>query len=345
MGFRHFVALGLALTFALSLGSAAAQTQPAKELIKVNVGGPSAGYFMTYVANDLGLYQKHGLEPKFHWFTSGAPLLAALKSGSIDQVVTGLAFVFAIGQNIPLKVISWELDNAQGAGLMVKDGSGINSIADLSKAMKIGAAAGSCSQVSLKAMANKAGLDYRKLNVVNIAPPLFANAFSGNAIDAAVGWAPWTLVQPAGVKVVAWDPEYGGVCPSVNALRADYMTRNPTVAAKLLAVQAEAREIIEKDPKVAIEAIGRYMQISPTVAKEFYERHCCGRLPTYAQQLDPSSPWSMVSKTGGLAGQTLLASQILAELGTIPAPLSLELIANSIDANPMREFVNSRKSK
>lgn len=345
MGFRHFVGLGLALTFALSSGSAAAQTQPSKELIKVNVGGPSAGYFMTYVANDLGLYQKHGLEPKFHWFTSGAPLLAALKSGSIDQVVTGLAFVFAIGQNIPLKVISWELDNAQGAGLMVKDGSGINSIADLSKAMKIGAAAGSCSQVSLKVMANKAGLDYRKLNVVNIAPPLFANAFSGNAIDAAVGWAPWTLVQPAGVKVVAWDPDYGGVCPSVNALRADYMTKNPTVAAKLLAVQAEAREIIEKDPKVAIEAIGRYIQISPTVAKEFYERHCCGRLPTFAQQLDPSSPWSMVSKTGGLAGQTLLASQILAELGTIPAPLSLELIANSIDANPMREFVNSQKSK
>lgn len=342
MKFRHV--LGFALSLALAAAPAAAQTPP-KELITVNIGGPSAGYFLTYVAHDLGLYQKHGLEPKLHWFTSGAPLLAALKSGSIDQIVTGLAFVFALGQNIPVKVISWELDNAQGAGLLVKDGSGIDSIADLPKAKKIGATAGTCSQVSLKIMTKKANIDFGKLNVVNIAPPLFANAFTSGAIDAAVGWAPWTQVQPSNVKVLAWDSEYGGVCPSINALRTEFMTKNPTVATKLLAVQAEAREVVAKNPQLAIDAIQRHLQVSPTVAKAFYERHCCNRLPTYEQQLDPASPWSLVSKTGGLAGQTRLASETLAELGTIPAPLSLETISNAIDAGPMQQFVATQKSK
>ena len=75
MTFRYVV--GLALSLALVATPAAAQTSP-KDRITVNIGGPSAGYFLTYVAYDLGIYQKHGLEPKLHLFTSGSPLLAAL---------------------------------------------------------------------------------------------------------------------------------------------------------------------------------------------------------------------------------------------------------------------------
>ncbi len=343
MKFGSVVSALLSLVFAV--GTAVAQTPSAqKDLIKINIGGPSAGYFLTYVAYDHGIYQKHGLDPKIHWFTSGAPLLAALKSGSIDQVVTGFAYVFALGQKIPLKIISWEIDNAQGEGLMVSETSGITDFRQLLKAKKIGATAGTCSQGSLLQMAKKANIDFSKLNIVNIAPPLFANAFTGGAIDAAVGWAPWTLNIPAGVKVIAWDTEYGGVCPSVNALRPEYIEKNPTVPIKLLAVQAEVREMIAKNPQLAIDALQRHLQVSPAIAKAFYDKHCCGNLPTYEQQLDPNSQWSLVSKSGGLAGQTLLASQLLAELSTIPAALSLEQINTAIDAGPMRQFMAARKA-
>lgn len=344
MKFGFAVRALLSLVFAA--GAAFAQTPPAqKDLIKINIGGPSAGYFLTYVAYDHGLYQKHGLDPKIHWFTSGAPLLAALKSGSIDQIVTGFAYVFALGQNIPLKIISWELDNAQGSGLMVTEASGITKFDQLLKARKIGATAGTCSQGALMQMAKKANIDFSKLNIVNIAPPLFANAFAGGAIDAAVGWAPWTMNLPAGVKVVSWDSEYGGVCPSINALRPEYIEKNPTVPIKLLAVQAEARDMIAKNPQLAIDALQRHLQVSPLIAKAFYEKHCCGRLPTYEQQMDPNSPWSLVSKTGGLAGQTLLASQLLAELGTIPTALKPEQINAAIDPGPMRQFLADRQAK
>jgi len=342
MIFKKFV--GLALSLLLSSSVATAQNAPSKELIPINIGGPSAGYFITYVAADLGLYQKHGLDPKIHWFTSGAPLLAALKSGSIDQIVTGFAFVFALGQNIPLKIISWELDNAQGAGLMVTEASGISSYKDIAKAKKIAATAGTCSQVSLKLMAKMANVNYDKLNVVNIAPPLFANAFTGGAIDAAVGWAPWTMNLPVGVKVVSWDSDYGGVCPSINGLRPDFIAKYPSVPEKLLAVQAEARDMITKNPQLAIDALQRQLQISPAVAKDFYEKHCCGRLPSFEQQLDPNSQWSLVNPNGGLASQALIASQMLYELGTIPAPLKPETVAAAIDPAPIRKFLSSRQA-
>lgn len=344
MKIRFLAGMAASLLLATSVAAQSAAS-PSKDLIKVNIGGPSAGYFMTYVANDLGLYQKHGLDPQLHWFTSGAPLLAALKSGSIDQVVTGLAAVFALGQNVPLKIISWELDNAQGAGLMASEASGIKSFRDIGNAKKIGATSGTCSQVSLKLMADKAGVDFKKLNIVNLAPPLFANAFAGNAIDTAIGWAPWTMNLPAGVKMVAWDSEYGGVCPSVNGLRTEFMEKNPSVAEKLIAVQAEAREIIEKNPQIAIESLQKYLQMTPQVAKAFYEKHCCGNLPSFEQQLDPASPYSLVAKDGGLAGQLHVASQVLHELGVVPKPLTLGALSAAIDAGPMRRFVDGRQAR
>ena len=54
MKFRYVV--GFALSLALVATPAAAQTPP-KDRITVNIGGPSAGYFLTYVAYDLGVYQ------------------------------------------------------------------------------------------------------------------------------------------------------------------------------------------------------------------------------------------------------------------------------------------------
>ena len=41
-----------------------------------------------------------GLEPNFY-FSRPAPLLAGLKSKSLDVITTGLATVFALGQNVP----------------------------------------------------------------------------------------------------------------------------------------------------------------------------------------------------------------------------------------------------
>lgn len=329
----------ITLASALAVSMTASYAQQPKKLIPINIGGPSAGYFLTYVAQKYGLYQKHGLEPKFYWFTSGAPLLSALKSGSIDEAVTGLAFVFALGQNIPLKIISWELDNAQGEGLMATKASGISSYKDLSKAREIAAMPGTCSQVSLRIMAERAGIHYDKLNVVNMPPPLFANAFRSHAIDAAVGWAPWTLVQPADVKVVSWDSQYGGVCPSIDALRPAYMKEHPGVAQKLLAVQADVRAMIRKNPQIAIRSLEQQLALTPETAKEFYEMHCCRRLPTFKQQLELGNRWSLVSKTGGLAGQALLASRMLHKLGAIPAALSEQQVDAAIDPGPLREFV------
>jgi len=344
--FRRVFASCLVATLAAgSVGFACAQSDSAQKVIKFNIGGPSAGYWNTYIAEDLGLYKKHGLEPNFYWFTSGAPLLAALKSGSIDVVVTGLITVFALGQNIPLKILFWELDNGAGEGLLVREDTGIRSYMDIGKAKAIGVMPGTCSQVALGLIARKAGVDYKKLNTINLAPPLFANAFTGKSIDAATGWAPWSLMPAPGVKVVSWDADYDGVCPSKIAVRPAFIKDNPQLGIRLLRAQQEARELVSKNPKLAIDALQKYLKISEPVAKEFYEKHCCSKMPTIAEQLDPNHPYSMVAKRGGMAKQLHVASEILHETGTIPAALSWETIDAAIDPSVLRAYASEGRSK
>lgn len=212
MKIKHlFAALLAAAGFT---GGAAAQQSAAP--IEVNYGYTTADHVTLYVAQDLGLFEKAGLKPKFFTFQSGAPLIAGLKSESLDVVTAGLGLAFALGQNIPLSIVYVNSNDATGEGLVVNKDSAIHSFRDIGKANKIGAASGTCAQVALYLMAQKNGLDYNKLNVVNIPAPLLRNSFLSNSIDAGIAWSPYSASLDAeGFKVVSWDPEYaqGGVCP------------------------------------------------------------------------------------------------------------------------------------
>lgn len=328
----------------LALGSALAQT--AANPLKFKWGLPSADYYAVYVAKDHGLFKEAGLDPEFFFFASGAPLLAGLKSDSLDVVTTGLATVFALGQNIPLKMIYWELDHAAAEALIVDPKAGINSAADLPKAKAIGAPSGTCAQVSLVLMARQIGTKVSDLSVVNIPPPLYGNAFSSGAIQAGISWSPFSqsLIQQ-GYKVAGWATEYtphGGVCPGMTAARPAFLAKNPDVGLKLVQVKARAMEMIAKNPNLAIDALVKNVGISRDVAKAAYEREFA-RIPTFEQQVDPKSPFSMTAPGAGLALKLQVASEALAAAGSIPAPLSVKAIADAIDPSHLLRYMKGER--
>ena len=335
MNFKHIAAGLFALLFA---GNAAAQGAPRE----FNYGYTTADHVNLYVAQDLNLFEKAGLKPKFFTFQSGAPLLAALKSESLDVVTAGLGFAFALGQKIPLTMLFWNSNDSTGEGLVVDPKSEIKSYKDLAKAKKIGAASGTCAQVALYLMAQKVGIEYSKLNIVNIPAPLFRNSFLSNSIDAGIAWSPYSVMLDAeGYKVVSWDSEYtppGGLCPRTTAARPAYLKAHPEIGVRLLQVDAMASEAVAKNPQVAIDAIGKRLSLSPAVAKATIERVYMQR-PTYAQQLDPASPYSMTSKDGGLAAKYLQATQVLFETKSIPEPVPMSAIQGAIDPTYLIQFV------
>jgi ABC-type nitrate/sulfonate/bicarbonate transport system substrate-binding protein len=335
----------LASLVASALALAMTVSAHAQAPLEFNYGYTTADHINLYVAQDLNLFEKVGLKPKFFTFQSGAPMLAALKSESVDVVTTGLGLAFALGQNIPVKMLFWVSNDSQGEGFVVDPNSGIKSWKDLGKAQKIGAASGTCAQVALYTMAKKNGLDYAKLNIVNIPAPLFRNSFKSNSIDAGIAWSPYSYMLDAeGYKVVNWDSEYvppGGLCPRTTAVRPAFLKAHPEIGTKLIEVDVLASEAIAKNPQVAIDALVKRLGLTPEVAKAGYEQ-LYKRRPTIEQQLDPNSPYTIVAKGKGLAAQYELATQVLYETKSIPAPVPKNVIEDSIDPEPLKQFAASR---
>lgn len=327
----------------VSLLAAVPASAQDKALLKINFGYTTADHVNLYVAQDLGLFQKAGLDPTFFTFQSGAPLLAALKSESVDVVLAGLGFAFALGQNIPLKMIYWNTNDAMGEGLVVDPASDVKSFQDIGKAKKIGAASGTCAQVALYLMAKKAGVDYGKLDIVNIPAPLFRNALLSHSIDAGIAWSPYSAMLDAqDYHVVNWDTDYtplGGVCPRTTAVRPAFLKSHPEVGTKLLEVDQMAADAIAKDPKLAVDALVKRLALPPEVAEAAIKRLYVPR-PTVAQQLDPASPYSLVSD-GGLAANFELATKVLFETKSIPQPVPMSVIKDSIDGSYLKEFAAS----
>ena len=321
---------------------AAAQQAP----LKFKWGLPSADYYAVYVAREMGLFKEAGLDPEFFTFASGPPLLAGLKSESLDVITTGLATVFALGQNIPLKMIYWELDHAAAEALVVDPKSGIKSIEDLPKAKTIGAPSGTCAQVSIVLVAKKLKVKYNDLSIVNIAPPLYGNAFSSGAIQAGIAWSPYSSgLEAAGYKIANWATEYtpeGGVCPGMTAGRPSFLAKHPDVGLKLVQVKAKAMEMIAKNPQLGVDALVKNVGVTREVAKAAFDREF-SRIPTLQQQADPKSPFSMTAPGAGLAIKLKLASEALAAGGSIPAPLSDKVIADAIDASYIQRYLKGER--
>lgn len=336
----------LVVLFVGMIAGSAAPAIPQPALLEFNYGIPTSDQTAIYVAQDLNLYEKAGLKPKFYLFQSGAPLLAGLKSENLDVTTTGLAIMFALGQHIPLKLLFWVANDGGSEGLIANPKSGIKSYKDITPAKKVGAASGTCAQVALFMMAKKLGIEYSKLNVVNIPAPLLHNAILSDSIDAGIAWSPYSFALRAdGFPLVNFDPDYtipSGDCPRLTAVRPGFLKSHPEIGTKLLQVEALAEEAIARDPQVAINALVKHLSLTEAVARADYQGSYLKR-PTFEQQLDPSSPYSLTSKDGGLAQKLFLAGQALFETKSVPEAIPMSEIQAAIDPSYLKAYMASRK--
>ncbi len=314
---------------------------PAQDKIPINIGLPLSNYWPAYVARDLKIYEQVGLEPKYYNFTTGAPLIAGIKSGSLDVAWTGLATLFMLGQGIPLKFILVPIDHSSQMGLVVNPSAGINSWKDIAKAKAIGAPTATCAEVSTILAAKAAGIPRSSLKVSNLAPNLLQGAMQDNQIDAAFIWGPWPFViRDAGAgKIIAWDKDFmpqGGVCLVTIAVRPEFLEKHPQAGCRLVKAHALALQEARKNPELAMKTVQTALGISPAVARESYETL---EIPPVEAQLDPKSPWSLTNKEGGLAQKLFVAGEALYETKAFQQPLTRDQIWNSIDARYIKEYL------
>lgn len=313
----------------------------AEDKIPINIGLPLSNYWPAYVARDLKLYDQVGLEPKYFNFTTGAPLIAGMKSGSLDVAWTGLATLFMLGQGIPLKFILVPIDHSSQMGLVVSPNSGINSWKDIAKAKAIGAPTATCAEVSTVLAAKAAGIPRSQLHVSNLAPNLLQGAMQNGQIDATFIWGPWPFVirdAHAG-KIIAWDKDFmpqGGVCLVTIAVRPEFLEKNPKAGCRLVKAHALALKAAKANPDLAMKTVEQALGITHAVAKESYDTL---EVPPIEAQVDPKSPWSLTNKDGGLAQKLFTAGEALYETKAFAQPLTKDQIWNSIDSRYIKEYL------
>ena len=301
---------------ALSL-SFAAMTAPTHAQVKIGVSD-WPGWVAWYVAEQKGMFKKHGADVKLVWFANYTDSISALSAGQVDANSQAWSDSMApLAKGLPLKAILVNDNSAGNDAVMVNPK--IKSFADL-KGKKI-----ALEEFSVLALA-KNGMTLKDVQVVNLSAGDAAAAFLAGRVDAAAVWNPWVnKIQTSGKgKALFTSKDVPGMIPdllvaqekSVKAKRKDYLgmikawyeaeafiRAKPDEAAKIMAkvVGMDAKEYAVFlpgtkffDQKANLQAFGpasdatSLLGVAPTISKFLLDNKLMEGKADFAKGLDAS---------------------------------------------------------
>jgi taurine transport system substrate-binding protein len=143
-----------------------------------------------YAQDAQNLEQKTGYKISFRKLASGADVIRALASGSVQIGEAGSAPIASgLSQGLDIELF-WILDNINDAeALVVRNGSGVKTLADL-KDKRIAVPFVSTSHFHTLLALENARVDTRSVKILNMRPPEIAAAWERGDIDGTFIWDP-----------------------------------------------------------------------------------------------------------------------------------------------------------
>ncbi|MEU8146965.1 aliphatic sulfonate ABC transporter substrate-binding protein [Nonomuraea sp. NPDC048901] len=169
----------------LALGTAACSSGDAGTQVNFGYIGDFNGASLLAVADQQGLWKKHGIDAKTSVFTNGPLQIQALGTGDLDfgYIGPGAMWLPATGK---AKVVAM---NTLGNADRVIAQAGTGSMADL-KGKTIGVPEGTSGDMILTLALKKAGLAKTDVKIVPMDAATIVSAFTSKQIDAAGFWYP-----------------------------------------------------------------------------------------------------------------------------------------------------------
>jgi ABC-type nitrate/sulfonate/bicarbonate transport system substrate-binding protein len=188
---RRYVRCAIVLFLLAWAGAAWAQT---KMTIATGVDPVFSAY---YVAQQAGLFKKHGLDVRINTGPSGSAMVSFLINGQIESAF-GSEIAGVSNHNLDPNVVVV----AQATRLVrwiAIVGRNVDSLDQL-KGKKLGVARGSGGEVFWLALIDKLKLNAADYTVVNVEAPEMVAALERGNIDAYAVWEPWVTRGLAAVK-------------------------------------------------------------------------------------------------------------------------------------------------
>jgi NitT/TauT family transport system substrate-binding protein len=243
----------VAVSLLLWSGTAWAQ---AKMTIATGVDPVFSAY---YVAQEAGLFKKHGLDVRINTGPSGSAMVSFLVNGQIESAfgseIAGVANhnldpnVVVVGQ--ATRLVRW----------LAVVGRNIESLEGL-KGKKVGIARGSGGEVFWLAMIDKLKLNAADYTVVNVEAPEMVAALERGNIDAYAVWEPWVTRGLAAVKNTKILKDQEGILEQgvYIYMNLGWIKKNPAQAEGFMKALVEATDIINKDRKRAARDVSAFLK-------------------------------------------------------------------------------------
>ncbi|MCX4392385.1 NrtA/SsuA/CpmA family ABC transporter substrate-binding protein [Streptomyces sp. NBC_01767] len=190
---------------------------------------------------------------KVRWTGSAGPFAPAAQAMNADQldIATGsiTSGITSLAQRPGFKFFTAVDPDAAGEGILVKNGSGIGSVADLVGKKVAVNQGGTGEYLLLKALA-KAGIPAEKVERVYLRPDQTAAVFNAGKVDAWAVWATYAVAEIGSGKAhfVADGAAIGSDNYSLNAVRTGFAEQHPGVVKALYRYLHDASAKEKQDP-------------------------------------------------------------------------------------------------
>jgi ABC-type nitrate/sulfonate/bicarbonate transport system substrate-binding protein len=250
---RRAVECLLVLVALLCTGPSWAQTKMA---IATGVDPVFSAY---YVAQQAGLFKKHGLDVRINTGPSGSAMVAFLVNGQIESAF-GSEIAGVANHNLDPNVVVV----AQATRLVrwiAVVGRNIDSLDQL-KGKKVGIARGSGGEVFWLAMIDKLKLNPADYTVVNVEAPEMVAALERGNIDAYAVWEPWVTRGLAAIKNTKVLRTQEGILEQgvYIYMNRGWIQKNPAQAEAFIRALVEATDLINRDRKRAAKDVSDFLK-------------------------------------------------------------------------------------
>jgi ABC-type nitrate/sulfonate/bicarbonate transport system substrate-binding protein len=234
------------------------------------------------VADQLGYFKQEGLKINIRWYIAGTDLPSMWGAGNIHlgtATATMVVPIAASGQQIYNVAPQSDIGGVQQVILGKKAQEIVKSPKDFEK-LKVGMPKGASVTMAIQSFCKANGVDFAKIQFVNLSPPDAITALAKGDIDAMAAWAPWTFraMKEAGGKLyftgaksnipgkegpVDWLQVHAGIVASGKMLK-----ENPNTIKAILRATRKATDAINNDRNAAIDIVAREMKLDKDLARE-----------------------------------------------------------------------------
>jgi NitT/TauT family transport system substrate-binding protein len=279
--FAVFAVLALLLTAVVTAGALAQAKLEMTEVDAWLVRDPQMSTQFA-VADQLGYFKAEGLKVNPRWYIAGTDLPSMWGAGNIHlgtATATMVVPIAASGQAIYNIAPQSDVAGTQQIVLGKKGQELVRSAKDFEK-LKVGMPKGASVTMAIQAMARDNGLDFSKIQFVNLSPPDAVTALAKGDIDAMAAWAPWVFnaVKQAGGKVyftgnrsyipgkegqVEWLHVYAGVVASGKMIK-----ENPNTLKAILRALRKATDAVNTNRETVVPIVAREMKLEEGLARD-----------------------------------------------------------------------------